>query len=277
MAPRTVTPPPNLAGKTAIVTGSNSGIGYATASALASLSCHVVLACRNAQKAQTALDQIKAAHPSASLEVLTLDLASLQSARDFVDSWEKRSDKKIDLLICNGGATFVDLDKTDDGFERTYQTNFLTHFLLVRRLLPCLALAEQPRIVFVSSNAASWGTVSMDNLNAEAIPASSWKGMARFKTGMQVYGNSKLAQMLAAIRLQRLLLSTPGTSSQPGGNLQNLNNIAVHTVYPGFVGSEMAQKDHYKLPKIVTGLANRAIKMFGTSIDNGAKPTLGRH
>ena len=81
---------------------------------------------------------------------------------------------------------------------------------------------------------------------------------------MQVYGNSKLAQMLAAIRLQRLLLSTLGTSSQPGGNLQNLNNIAVHTVYPGFVGSEMAQKDHYKLPKIVTGLANRAIKMFGT-------------
>lgn len=62
------------------------------------------------------------------------------------------------------------------------QTNYLTHFLLVRLLLPFLSLADAPRIIFVSSNAASWGHVSLTNLNAEEVPESSWRGMGRFKT-----------------------------------------------------------------------------------------------
>ena len=74
------------------------------------------------------MEQLKATHPNASLEVLQLDLASLQSARDFAETWSKRPEesKKVDLLICNGGATFVDFAKTDDGFERTYQVGLVT-------------------------------------------------------------------------------------------------------------------------------------------------------
>lgn len=93
----------------------------------AKLSCHVILACRNTAKAQSALEKMKAAHPAASLEVIQLDLASLDSARQFAKTWahnrQPESNKKLDLLICNGGATFVDLAKTDDGFERTYQVS----------------------------------------------------------------------------------------------------------------------------------------------------------
>jgi NAD(P)-dependent dehydrogenase (short-subunit alcohol dehydrogenase family) len=100
---------------------------------LASLNCHVVLACRNPDKA----------HPNASMEVMALDLASLESARRFAEQWRtQQGGRAIDLFIANGGSTFMNPDKTADGKEITYQTNYLTHFLVstTRRKpgpLPC--------------------------------------------------------------------------------------------------------------------------------------------
>lgn len=91
------------------------------------MGAHVVLACRNAEKAQAALEAIRSAHPGkgASVEVMQLDLASLRSARHFADAWASRREeqRRVDLLVCNGGATFVDFAKTEDGFERTYQVS----------------------------------------------------------------------------------------------------------------------------------------------------------
>ena len=166
------------------------------------MKCRVVLACRNETKANAARDNILEAHPTANVVVQILDLASLQSAKDFAHRWQTQplQDQQIDYLICNGGVTVAKYEKTADGFELayqvspprssckttidrvTFQTNYLTHFLLLRLLLPSIRLSPAPRIILVSSNAASWGKVSMDNINAEQIPASSWQGMSRFKT-----------------------------------------------------------------------------------------------
>jgi NAD(P)-dependent dehydrogenase (short-subunit alcohol dehydrogenase family) len=81
----------------------------------------VILACRTASKGEAAIADIRKAHASAQLELVSLDLQSLSSVRRLVEDWAKRQDKKLDLLICNAGATFVDYKKTEDGFEQGYQ------------------------------------------------------------------------------------------------------------------------------------------------------------
>lgn len=90
----------------------------------ASLSCKVVLACRNQSKGEAAIADIKKVHPNAHLELVPIDLQDLSSVRKLAENWEKREDKKLDLLICNAGATFVDYKRTTDGFEQTYQVRF---------------------------------------------------------------------------------------------------------------------------------------------------------
>lgn len=87
----------------------------------ASLSCKVVLACRNQNKGEAAIADIKKVHPDAQLELASIDLQSLESVRKLAEDWDKREDKKLDLLICNAGATFVDYKRTNDGFEQGYQ------------------------------------------------------------------------------------------------------------------------------------------------------------
>jgi len=267
--PKDVEPQPDLTGKTAIVTGANVGIGYATALHLASLNCRIILACRNTQKAQKAVDDIKRVQPKANLEIYTLDLQSLESARQFQREWAEKNtseeSQKVDLLICNAGATFLERKMTSDGFEQGYQTNYLTHFLLVRLMLPYLRHSADPRIICVSSKAASWGKVAMDNMNAEAIPESSWKGLSGAKTGMQVYGNTKLMQIMQVIYMQKLLQAS---------SIPEDHRISLHAVFPGFVASDMAQKEHYGLPKFLTTGLGGLVKMFGRTITVGAKPTL---
>jgi NAD(P)-dependent dehydrogenase (short-subunit alcohol dehydrogenase family) len=85
------------------------------------LSCKVVLACRNQSKGETAIADIKKVHPNAQLELVSIDLQSLESVRKLAEDWDQRDDKKLDLLICNAGATFVDYQRTNDGFEQGYQ------------------------------------------------------------------------------------------------------------------------------------------------------------
>ncbi|KAK9897747.1 NAD(P)-binding protein [Cystobasidium minutum MCA 4210] len=264
MAPRDP-PTTSLAGKTAIVTGANIGIGLATALYLASLSCKVILACRTQSKGEAAIQEIKKEHPDAQVELVSLDLQSLSSVRKLVEDWEKRQDNKLDLLICNAGATFVDYARTGDGFEQSYQTNYLSHFLLIRLMTPYLCLSPSPRVILVNSNAASWGKVSIDNLNAEAIPESSWKGLSRFKTGMQVYGNTKLMGLLFMAHYQKLLLE----SSNPEDH-----KIAIQAVHPGMVASNMPNANHYNIPKFIGTIVDKAIKLVGRSTATGAKPTL---
>jgi NAD(P)-dependent dehydrogenase (short-subunit alcohol dehydrogenase family) len=127
-------PPGGLAGKTIIVTGGNSGIGFEAARAFAGRGAQIVLACRNPQKAGDAVDRLRAAHADAQVEVLPLDLASLASVRDFAKQFSERH-RRLDALCNNAGVMALPLRRTADGFEMQVGTNHLGHFALTGLLL----------------------------------------------------------------------------------------------------------------------------------------------
>ena len=122
-------PPGGLAGKTIIVTGGNSGIGFEASRAFAGRGAQVVLACRNPQKAGEAVDRLLAAHADAQVDVLPLDLASLASVRDFAKQFSERYES-LDALCNNAGVMALPLRRTADGFEMQLGTNHLGHFAL---------------------------------------------------------------------------------------------------------------------------------------------------
>jgi NAD(P)-dependent dehydrogenase (short-subunit alcohol dehydrogenase family) len=173
---------PDMNGKTAIVTGSNSGIGFATARTLAERGARVVLAVRNATKGKQAADAIRGV-----TEVRQLDLASLDSVRTFVREW----DGPIDLLINNAGITAPALCRTADGFELQFGTNHLGPFALTNLLLPNIV----GRVVTLGSQVERMGRINFDDLNWERTP---------YKESRS-YANSKLANVLFTAELQRRL------------------------------------------------------------------------
>ena len=194
---------PDQTGRTAIVTGSNSGIGRAAAAALAAKGAHVVLAVRNLDKGRAA-----AAAMSGSTEVRELDLASLDSIRAFAAAW----DGEIDLLINNAGIMIPPLTRTADGFELQFGTNHLGHFALTNLLLEHVT----GRVVTVSSGAHMWGQIDFDDLNWERRPYKAWRA----------YGQSKLANLLFCAELQRRLSAAGSTvlsnAAHPGYASTNL-------------------------------------------------------
>jgi NAD(P)-dependent dehydrogenase (short-subunit alcohol dehydrogenase family) len=183
---------PSQAGKTALVTGANSGIGYTAAVELARHGAHVLLGCRNAAKGEAALAKLLAEVPGASAEVVALDMASLASVREFAAGFAARG-VPLDLLINNAGVMSLPTrELTVDGFERQFGTNHLGHFALTGLLLPQLLAAPAPRVVTVASLAHRNGKIEFDNLQAE-----------RFYTPRSAYDRSKLANILFARELDR--------------------------------------------------------------------------
>src|SRR5689334_15195198 len=202
---------PDLNGRTAIVTGSNSGIGFHTALELARHGAAVTLACRNTDSAQEAADRIRKEAPGAEVEVGRLDLSSLASVEEFAKAWEG----PLHLLVNNAGVmTPPRYRETEDGFELQFGTNHLGHFALTGRLLPSLVEASG-RVVAVSSVAHHAGA---DDL-LEGNPRSTY-------SPNRAYGNSKLANILFADELQRRAAahgsSVTATASHPGVAYTNL-------------------------------------------------------
>jgi NAD(P)-dependent dehydrogenase (short-subunit alcohol dehydrogenase family) len=198
---------PDLAGKTVIVTGANSGIGHAAAAALAIAGATVVLAVRDQAKGEAA-----AATMTGTTEVRPLDLARLDSVRAFAASWTGG----IDLLINNAGVMIPPLSRTADGFELQFGTNHLGHFALTNLLLPHVAAGG--RVVTVSSDAHRAGAIDFDDLNWERRRYRPWRA----------YGQSKLANLLFTGELQRRLTeagsTVKATAAHPGYAATNLQS-----------------------------------------------------
>ncbi|WP_169251427.1 oxidoreductase [Brevibacterium sp. 'Marine'] len=194
---------PDLTGRTALITGANSGLGRVAARVLAGRGAHVVLAVRNRAKGEAA-----AATMPGSTEVRDLDLADLSSVRDFAAEFTA----PIDLLINNAGIMIPPLFRTVDGFESQFGTNHLGHFALTNLLLPQV----RERIVTVSSIAHRFGTIDFDDLQWRRRP---YRPMA-------AYGQSKLANLLFTNELQRRLSehssSVIATAAHPGMAATNL-------------------------------------------------------
>lgn len=209
---------PDLTGNVIIVTGANSGIGYEAALELARKGGHTILACRSIDKAQTALSQIQAQVPNASVEIMQLDLASQASIRAFAAAFNARYDR-LDRLINNAGIMMVPYGTTDDGFERQFGTNHLGHFALTGLLIDRILATPGARVVNISSGAHRTGSMDFDNLMYEG-----GKGY----TPMQAYGRSKLANLLFTYELQRRFeaigADARATAAHPGGSNTNLAN-----------------------------------------------------
>ncbi len=206
---------PDQSGVLAVVTGANSGIGLEVTRRLAGAGAEVVLAVRNAEKGRQAVERILVDHPAATLSVETLDLSDLGSISAFADRMTQQA-RAIDLLINNAGIMAVPARHTTvDGFELQFGTNFLGHFALTARLLPSLVAAPNPRVVTLSSGAASMGTIKLDNLNSE-----------RSYQAWRAYAQSKLADLMFAIELDRrsreYCWGVMSTASHPGVTRTNL-------------------------------------------------------
>lgn len=184
---------PRQDGKIIIVTGANSGIGLEAARALAAAGAHVVLACRKRSAASEAIEQIRAEHPTASLEFGELDLASLASVRAFAASFAG-AHPRLDALINNAGVMALPYHKTADGFESQLGTNHLGHFALTGLLLELSLRSVPARVVTVSSAAHELGKVDFDDLHRE-------RGYEKWAA----YGQSKLCNLLFAYELDRRL------------------------------------------------------------------------
>jgi NAD(P)-dependent dehydrogenase (short-subunit alcohol dehydrogenase family) len=183
---------PSQAGKTALVTGANSGIGYQAALELARHGAHVLLGVRDLSKGEAAAQKIHGAVSGASVEVAELDMASLASIRSFAEQFAKTG-YALDLLINNAGVMALPKrEVTADGFERQFGTNHLGHFALTGLLVPALLKASTPRVVTVSSLAHRNGKIDFANLQSENkyVP---W----------DAYNASKLANLMFALELER--------------------------------------------------------------------------
>lgn len=185
---------PELSGKVAVVTGANSGLGFETAKALALKDAHVVLACRNLEKAETAQTALWQVAPHAAIDIKQLDLADLRSVQTFSREF-KQHFHRLDMLFNNAGVMALPTRQlTADGFEMQFGTNHLGHFALTGHLLPLLLETPESRVVTTSSIAYRMGRMQFSNLNAENT----------YQRWM-AYGQSKLANLIFALELDRLL------------------------------------------------------------------------
>jgi protochlorophyllide reductase len=182
---------PTLTGRTAVVTGASSGIGYEIALQLAAHGAHVVLASRNQGRTDQVARQIETTTPGASVEVQVLDLADLASVRRFADAFSKRH-HGLDILVNNAGIAGGPRRQTIDGFEVHFQVNYLGHFALTGLLLPALCSRVGSRVVTMSSDIATRGRIDFDDLQAE-----------RTYRWITAYAQSKLANLLFACELDR--------------------------------------------------------------------------
>src|SRR5262245_20335893 len=184
---------PNQAARVVVVTGANSGLGFEASRAFAAGGARVIMACRNAAKAESARQRILNDHRGASVEVMTLDLASLASVRKFAAELGKQT-KAVHVLCNNAGVMALPRCETAEGFEMQIGTNHLGHFALTVLILPLILAAPAARVVTQSSGAHRMGRIDFDDLD----------GSRRYGK-WTAYAQSKLANLLFAFELDRRL------------------------------------------------------------------------
>ncbi|WP_448638747.1 oxidoreductase [Geodermatophilus sp. URMC 63] len=226
---------PDQTGRTVVVTGATSGLGLATARALAQAGARVVLAVRDPDRGARA-----AAGLPGDVEVRRLDLGDLASVRAFAAGWTG----PLDVLVNNAGIMMVPQGRTADGFELQLGTNHLGHFALTNLLLPHVT----DRVVTVSSTAHRMGTIDLTDLNWET----------RRYSAERAYGQSKLANLLFTLELQRRLTA----AGSP---------VRAMAAHPGWSATNLQGRTENRLKDAVMALGNRVVAQ---SAEQGALPTL---
>jgi NAD(P)-dependent dehydrogenase (short-subunit alcohol dehydrogenase family) len=251
---------PEQSGRTAVVTGANGGLGLETARQLARKGAHVVMAARNQQKAQEAASDIRAGVPDASLELVSLDLASQASVREAAEEIT-RGHRRIDLLVNNAGVMGIPERKTVDGYEMQFGVDHLGHWTLTALLLPALLAIPGARIVTVTSTAHHMGH-AVDPANPH---------LDRRYRPWRAYGQAKLANFHFGLGLQRDLAGAGATAASlvahPG-----LSNTDLQAVSVRETGGGVSQRFFQMLARR-TGMtpAQGALSQLRAATDPGAK------
>ncbi|KAI9250903.1 hypothetical protein BDA99DRAFT_522189 [Phascolomyces articulosus] len=237
---------PDLSGKIAIVTGSTSGIGKPCAIELARKGCTLVLPCRNESKGESLVKEIKEKTGNEKVEYIPLDLASLESVKNFVEIFLSKY-YQLHILLNNAGMMPVGpFDRTEDGFETMFGVNVIaTHYLMIQ-LLPILEKSTPSRIVNVASN-AHWITSLVRSIIFERMNDESY-----FNRFLQ-YGRSKAVLMLLSFELDRRLRS------------KGIDNLYVNTNHPGAVKNG----PYYEKVK-ANSLFDQAMDLFFVTPEEGA-------
>ncbi|WP_031507386.1 oxidoreductase [Streptomyces megasporus] len=237
---------PDLGGRTAVVTGANSGLGYVTARELARRGARVVLACRDRRRGATALCRLLGEVPDARAEMRLLDLADLASVRSFADALPL---DRLELLVNNAGLMAIPYSRTADGFETQFGVNHLGHFALTGLLLPRLLAARGARVITVSSLAHALADVDLRDPAGE-----------RRHNPWIAYARSKTANLLFTRELARR------------GAPHHILSAAAH---PGYSATELQTKGPRLAGKPARekalGLFNR---FLASSPETGAAPVL---
>lgn len=237
----------NQKGRTIIVTGANSGLGFETTLALAKKGVKVIMACRSSTKANIAKEKIQQQVPNADLEVMEIDLSSLKSVRKFAKDYQAKYET-LDVLINNAGVMAPPYSKTEDGFELQLGANYLGHFLLTGLLLETMLKTPQSRVVTLSSLVHKDGKINFDDLQSE-----------KKYDAMKAYAQSKLACLIFSYELQRRLEKA---------KIHQTISTASH---PGIADTELSRN----MPKMIYYLAKYTIAPFFThATSEGAKPTI---
>ncbi len=233
---------PNLKGKTAIITGGNTGLGYQISMELARKNSKIVIACRKKESGEKAIKEIeKKLNRKIDHDIIRLDLTDIHSIKQFAKEFEEKNEQ-LDILVNNAGVVSLkERQVTNDGIEMHMATNHLGHFALTGLLLPKLKKSPEARIVTMSSGGYLFATLDFDDMN--------WENRTYNRT--KCYGASKLANLVFMVELDRLLKQHHYTAVSVGA-------------HPGLSATK-GQKSR------ATGLF---YKMMAQSVEIGALPAL---
>ncbi len=232
-------------GRIAVVTGANTGLGFETALALAKKDAKVVLACRNADKAEQARQLILEQCPGAQVESRLVDMGSFASIRAFAEGFN-RDYQQLDLLINNAGIMITPHFLTEDGHEGQLGVNHLGHFLLTGLLLPTITGTPRARIVTLYSLAANWGGMNFEDLQFE-----------KSYNANKAYSQSKMACLMFALELNERLRK------------QGFDTLSM-AAHPGYSQSDLSRH----LPAAIRIMLKVVGPLFLQSSSAGALPTL---
>ncbi|CAN9506421.1 unnamed protein product [Ophioblennius macclurei] len=201
-----------LDGKTVVITGANTGIGKETAIDLSKRGARVIIACRDMEKAQTAVKEIIELSGRDDVVCKKLDLSDSKSIREFAEGINQE-EAKLNILINNAGVMVCPYGKTADGFEMQIGVNHFGHFLLTHLLVDLIKKSTPARIITVSSMAHSWGSINLEDINSE-------KSYDKNKA----YAQSKLANVLFSRSLAKRLEGT---------------GVTTYSLHPGVVQTDL--------------------------------------
>jgi retinol dehydrogenase 12 len=239
----TAVPPPDLTGKTCLITGATSGIGLETAKGLGRLGADLVLVGRDAKRCEAARDEVLRAGATGSVAWVVADLSSLEEVRRLADH-VRVNFPKLSILINNAGAAFDTRLETADGIERTWALNHLSCFLLTNLLLDTLKANTPARVVNVASDAhRQWRSINWDDV----------EGKGRY-SGLRAYAQSKLANILFTAELARRLDGA---------------RVTANALHPGFVATRFFEGDGwmYRSMKL-------AARFFAIAPEAGARTSV---